>query len=1333
MSDENKPELVICLGASAGGLEPLEAFFKEVPDDLDSAYVVVQHLSPDFKSLMGEILGRSTKLAIHVLKDGTALEKNNIYLIPPTKELTFDGLTARLEDRPIKGAPPLIIDHCFESLAKEFGPRAVAIILSGTGSDGSRGIQNVSDGDGLVIVQDPLDAKFDGMPRSAIDTQVVHLILIPSEMPSIINRFRHDPESGRMPPPTLTDSDDLNDVERIHQALKYGFGVDFGRFYKNPTIDRRIDRRVKITHNTDITTYRKMIESDSKELEALYKDLLIGVTSFFRDPEAFERLEKLVFPSFLDHSPLEPIRIWNAGCASGEEVYSILIMLLEFLERNNKSTPVKMFATDLHRDSLDRASRAIYSAEDIQAVPADLVVKHFKKVPGGFEVRRELREMVVFARHNLIEDAPFTRMDLVVCRNLLIYLNREAQSQVFGLFGYSLKKNGHLFLGSSENIPEDAKSFTPVEVSSRIYRKVRDQHFVTSFRPIDPTRLKGRGAEPATIIKSKGPSERVLDSLLACFVTAGFLVNREHQLVYTVGDVARYLEVTTGRMSDDFLTMVPEDVRLHFAGAIRRIFSEGTQLDYGNITFTNGPEENGEARYRLRAMPVGQVDEQAQHCFLSLAKVVEAKVEEAPVPAHPGIPELATRRIGELENEIVMYREGHQTVTEELESSNEELQSTNEELIASNEELQSTNEELQSVNEELYTVNAEYDSKNRQLSNLSSDLENFLHATRIGTIFLDETYNIRRFTDAAREVMNLREGDEERPIIHVTSRLGFEASDLLSALKAIEKDGEVKEMELEGPNDLFFLLRILPFRDQGEAQSGFVLTFIDISAVKQSERETELVSNQLHNLIESIDGIVLTLDRSGELVKGFSSWEDYTGQILTKESRSSWLDKLEGSPQFGEFVKYSSASSPQYECEIKVWHQKSESYRHCQLRLSPLPQEEGWAVLIIDLESEIQERLYLEESNQILDELTNKTSTVVFHKNLEGAYVSINTYGSQLFGLPEFKPGNQEFTDFDVFPKEVAQAIKEQDQEIIAGGKSVRIEEELVVADGSKRVFSTTKLPLLNREGKVYGLAGISTDITDDRQNQKIREQKLELEQINIEMGSKNRQLDQFAAVASHDLKQPLRIVSNYASILKEDCAESLSPEANNYLDRIYDAASRMNALLEAIHEYSQFGRQALHLSEVNPEVAIREVMEVLRFSQNANVKFHLDTFPEVMADPEMLYQIFLNLIGNSVKFGAMEETQIWVYFRDRREGPPVFGVRDNGIGIKKEYLERIFEPFERLHSRDEYEGHGIGLSIARSAVERHGGEIKIFSEREKGTAIEFTFGPGPDWEVEPI
>ena len=403
------------------------------------------------------------------------------------------------------------------------------------------------------------------------------------------------------------------------------------------------------------------------------------------------------------------------------------------------------------------------------------------------------------------------------------------------------------------------------------------------------------------------------------------------------------------------------------------------------------------------------------------------------------------------------------------------------------------------------------------------------------------------------------------------------------------------------------------------------------------------------------------------------------------------------------------------------------------LRLSTLPDEEGWAALIIDFESEIKARLALAENNQVLDELTNQTSTVVFHKDMDGVYVSMNSYGCQLLGITDCNFSTDKKTDFDIFPEEEARAIAAKDQEILAGRKSVSFEEELEVGDGSIKFYSTTKLPLLDREGNVYGLAGISIDITDNVQNKKIRSQKLELERVNNEMASKNRQLDQFASVASHDLKQPLRIVSNYASILKEDCADTLTPDANNYLGRIYDAASRMNALLEAIHEYSQFGRQALHLSEVNPGGAVREVLEALRLGQSTKVKFHIDQFPSIMADPEMLYQIFLNLIGNSVKFGAVEHPEIWVSVRKRREGPPIFGVRDNGIGIKEEYLERIFEPFERLHSRDEYEGHGIGLSIARSAVERHGGKIQIVSERNKGTAFEFTFAPGPDWEIEPF
>ena len=500
------------------------------------------------------------------------------------------------------------------------------------------------------------------------------------------------------------------------------------------------------------------------------------------------------------------------------------------------------------------------------------------------------------------------------------------------------------------------------------------------------------------------------------------------------------------------------------------------------------------------------------------------------------------------------------------------------------------------------------------------------------------------------------------------------------------------------------------------------------------------MGNHLRTLIEAIDGIVLTLDQSGELDETSHAWEEYTGQILTKESRSTWLHKIEGTPQFSQFAAEKGESSidcceplrPCCEHEIKVWNEETKAYRHCLLRLSPLPERAGWAALIIDLESEIRARLALEENSKVLDELTDMTSTAVFHKNLQGVYLSMNRYGAQLFNLPEGKLGDQTLTDFDLFPNEIAKAIAVKDQEVLAGKTSVRWEEELTVRDGTK-VYSTTKMPLLDQNGEVYGLAGIATDITDDRQNQMIREQKLELERINVEMGSKNRQLDQFASVASHDLKQPLRIVSNYASILKEDCAQNLSPEANNYLERIYDAAGRMNALLEAIHEYSQFGRQALHLSEVQPGEAVREVIDVLRLSHPQQVKFHLDTFPEIMADKEMLYQIYLNLIGNAMKFGASEDPEIRVYVRERGNVRPVFGVRDNGIGIRNDYLERIFEPFERLHSRDEYEGHGIGLSIARSAVERHGGQIKISSEQKKGTAIEFTFGPGPDWEIKPV
>ncbi|MDP0490007.1 MAG: chemotaxis protein CheB [Verrucomicrobiota bacterium JB023] len=1332
--ENQAPELIVCLGASAGGLEALEAFFKQLPDDLDCAFVVVQHLSPDFKSLMGEILTRCTSLPIVTLKDGGTLQRNCVHLIPPTKEIRFEGLTARLGERPSKGVPPMIIDHCFQSLASEFGQKAVAIVLSGTGSDGSRGVASIAEADGLVIVQDPLDAKFDGMPRSAINTGAVHLILTPGEMPGIVNRFRHDPDSGRQPLPPLGLSENLSDIQRIQRALKNNFGVDFGRYYKEGTINRRIDRRVKITHKTDLATYRHLVESNKDELEALYKDLLIGVTSFFRDPEAFEQLEKLVFPRFLDDTNRESIRIWIPGCASGEEVYSILILLLEFLRDNEASIPVKIFATDLHRDSLDLASTAIYTNEALHAVRPELISLYFRKVPGGFQVSHKLREMVVFARHNLIEDAPFTRMDLVVCRNLLIYFNQEAQTRVLGLFGYSLVQNGHVFLGTSESIPEKNKNFAQIDGSARIFRKVREIDFVTSFRAVDPGSPKpGAAVQHNPIIRSKNPSERILDSLLGCFVPSGFLVNRENQLVYTVGNVSRFLRLSPGRMTDDFLQMVPEKLRLHFTGAIRRSFSEQKAIDYGIITLDESVENGKTERFHLRALPVEDYSHNLQHTFLSLTRPQEETPAQESQTRAPSLelPELAARRIEELENELALSREGHQTVVEELESSNEELQSTNEELIASNEELQSTNEELQSVNEELYTVNAEFDSKNRELSILSSDLENFLQSTQIGTIFLDSSYNIRRFTEAAGHAMHLRDGDEGRPILHVTSPLGLNANDLLTILKLVEDSGQPEEREIEGPNGACFLLRVLPFSESTSESPGFVLTFVDVSPVKESERERERLAANLQNLIESVDGILLTLGKDGEVTKPSQSWQSYTGQLWHDYKKHGWLDKIENAPRPEDIFTPDVISRRRFQHQFSLWSDETKSFRHCLARFSALPADEGWAGLIVDLENETETRRILEQKQAVLDEVTDQTSTCIFLKDLDGTYMSLNRFARELMNITK-EQVDAGISDFDLFPENEAQKIREDDLKIIESKERAHFEETVGVPGGKVRIFSTTKIPLIDQNGNAYGLAGVSTDVTGHRESERIKAQKSELERVNAELEDKNEQLDTFATVASHDLKQPLRIITNYSDILLEEEASKFDSQTVIYMQRISDAARRLNNLLESIFEYSRSSRESLKRSEIDTNAILDEVLEAHHTSiKEGKVQVIAESLHPLTADRNMFYQILLNLVGNSLKFRSTTHPTLHVYSRQLEGGRIVFGVSDNGIGIADKHFPRVFEPFERLHSREDYEGSGIGLSVAKTVAVRHGGDIKIASRQGEGTTVEFALQPGTDWETQ--
>jgi two-component system CheB/CheR fusion protein len=850
--DETSPAYVIGIGASAGGLEALQQFFDKMPPDLGAAFVIVQHLSPDFKSMMDELLARHTSMAIHRVEDGMRLQPNAIYLIPPKKEMIISDRKLFLTDKDPSQSLSLLIDLFFRSLAQDLGDHAVGIVLSGTGTDGSRGIRDIHEAGGLLIAQSEESASFDGMPRAAIDTGIVDFVLPPQAMPDALVRIlKHQGNSSPQVEPV---SRQQSRYTEILKRLLEEYGIDFV-YYKPSTVNRRIERRMAISEFQDLDKYIEYIADNRSELDSLYKDLLIGVTRFFRDPEAFNRLERDVIPQLAEKTESEEgLRIWVPGCATGEEVYSIAMLIHERVTLTGRPLNVKIFATDVHRDSLEFASMGLYPKTAMGDMSHDRLKRYFIKEGDSFRVSPDLRRMVVFAPHNLIKDPPFTKVNFISCRNLLIYLQPIVQKKVLSLFHFSLKTGGVLFLGPSESLGELSDEFQAIDRHNKIFVKRRDVRLTTDTRfPLTPS-LSEPPVLTGQIRHNTGAGEtklqRAYDLLLEKYIPAGLLINYNRELVHTFGDAGQFLRQLPGQFSADVLSMVDGDLRIAMAAAIQRASKQMAPVIYQGIRISRGEDE---LQVKLQVDPMVDRTPDNHYMLITMEPIAPAKPSSDDVASFD-LDEESKHRIVDLERELQYTRENLQATVEELETSNEELQASNEELLASNEELQSTNEELHSVNEELYTVNAEYENKIKELVQLTNDMDNLLRSTEIGTVFVDRQLCIRKFTPAISDSFNLLPQDIGRPIEHIAYNIGYD--NLMEDIQSVLDNGNPIETDITNRSDEYYLMRILPYRNEVDSIEGVVITFIDVKALKEAERDARETSAKLQTESQTLSSVI---------------------------------------------------------------------------------------------------------------------------------------------------------------------------------------------------------------------------------------------------------------------------------------------------------------------------------------------------------------------------------------------------------------------------------------------------------------------------------------------
>ncbi|WP_299370878.1 CheR family methyltransferase [uncultured Tateyamaria sp.] len=856
-----EPKTIVAIGASAGGLGPCELFFDHAPVDKGFAYVVIQHLSPDFRSLMDELLARHSSMPIHRVENGMVIEPNTIYLNRPRQVLTVaDGkfVVAPEETEDVIRLP---IDDFFNSIADEYGDEAVAVILSGSGSDGVRGARQIKSRGGRVFAQTPETAKFDSMPRAIQTAKLEDGSAAPEDLPELIQRhIAGEFGLGGNFYREMT-SDPVFDILGLMQDR---FGTNF-TYYKIETVARRLNRRKDLSGHADVRDYYRTLLQDPDELETLYNDLLIEVTAFFRDKPAFDLLARDAIPEICrDMSPQRQVRMWVPGCASGEEAYTLAIQVAEFARANDKAFNLKILATDIHKRSLSAASAGIFSNETLAAVDENLIERYFEKTGDYHQVRQNLRRAVVFSPHDLLRDPPFTRMDLVSCRNVMIYLTEEAQQKLLALFHFSLNKDGYLFLGPSETTGKLHREFTQISQRWRIFRKTRDVRLMESTRllnsqrpPMDASLALATTRKPATkaapMRVANDPKSTAISAalhrLLGIYGPPGFLIDQSGQLTHIFGDARKHLRFNTGGFSNVLTELLREDLKPFVAPMIDR-FKHGIMVEHArSATLT---EEDGETiELRLLMRPLIEEDtDGGPYAIVTLEQTGRVETDIALIPSSDDADDIDrdlvtsyASRVSELEQMLGSTEESLQATIEEMETSNEELQATNEELMSANEELQSTNEELHSVNEELYTVSSEHERKIEELSELTSDMDHLLKSTAIGTIFLDSDLQVRRFTPAAAHTFNLIAQDVGRPFAHVTAR--FSTVDVQDIVRQVQADAKPVDSEIVS-NDRSYLMRVLPYVSDVQQKPGVVITMIDIDAL--SRARTRIADmEQLHD------------------------------------------------------------------------------------------------------------------------------------------------------------------------------------------------------------------------------------------------------------------------------------------------------------------------------------------------------------------------------------------------------------------------------------------------------------------------------------------------------
>ncbi|MUH37095.1 PAS domain S-box protein [Zobellia amurskyensis] len=1300
---------IIGVGASAGGLEALKSFFDNLPTKFAHSFVVVQHLSPDYKSLMSELLAKNTDMPIIEVTEKTKIKPATVYLLTSKKNIFIKGDFLILEDKPTDRTLNLPIDLFFKSLAREKTNKAIAIILSGTGSDGTSGARDIKEFGGMVMVQTPEQAEFESMPQNAINTHLVDHILPTEQMGEELHRFvQHPAVYGSLEENILKDEETL---VKILNFVNSQTKLDF-EYYKRPTLVRMIARRIGIKRLASLKEYKDYLFERPEEAHFLVREFLVGVTSFFRDDLVWNILSNEIIPKIIsDKKKDDTIKCWCVGVSSGEEAYSLAIIINEVLIKQNKKNLVKIFATDIEKNHLNDGSKGVYNESAIANISTKRLAENFIKKGDYYYVNESIRRMVIFSKHNVLKDPPFNKMDISFCRNMLIYLQPAAQNRTLDVLHYSLNLNGILVLGSSESLGRQKNAFSELHRKQKIYCNIRPAK-ILGLQPYNSNSTQKNAFGVKNLSHERNTRQLIVEALSDNLQLAAIVIDANFNIVDAFGDLSNYISLPNKGFSMNLLKMVPESVATVLSYSIRKVSSTSQKIKYENLNFSTGKEpiivnmHVSAFQNPLNSNPPN---------FLVIIKPVNQQGTQSKLLSKgDGLPE--NIRETELETELKETRESLKNMIEEVETSNEELQATNEELLASNEELQSTNEELQSVNEELHTVNTELQEKIEELALVNSDLDNLFKSTDIGTLFLDSDLRIRKFTPSVAKYFNLLENDINRPLEHFAST--FHKNNykhFITDIKSVIINGTSSQNEVKDAKGFWFLQKIVPFHDSMGNIAGATLSYIDINELKSAEqnlKNQQLAIEQTTDSFWDLNIIDNTYYVSRSIADLLGYDEDEIEETTEFWSKLSHPDDLKSGAELMKKHLESQGKIP-YAVETRYKH-KLGHYVTLLIRGKLVEwTAEGIPKRMLGTTTDIS---MLKKLPKLEQELLDKN--IMFEQILE-----ITMAGFWDWNIPEkteyFSPTFKKMFGYE---EDELENTPESWQKIIHPDDLPGVFDNF-----EKHVKSKGKIPYDNevryfhKDGGIVWVWCKGNVIEWNENDEPIRMVGSHINITNLKrLSQSNKELERFAYVASHDLQEPLRTIRDFVALFKEEYNNILDNNANTYLEFIEEASSRMGELVKVILAYSKIGNDT-EKGIVDVNSIVKNVCKDLHIRiESTKTEIVVKDLPQITGHKTELHSLFLNLIGNSIKFVSKNKNPIIeIGTLPTDKGHHIY-IKDNGIGIDQKNQQQIFEVFKRLHNQEDYEGTGIGLAHCKKIVELHNGKIWVESEIGKGSTFHF-------------